>query len=193
VVPVTSRDEAAPSGPTGSTRCLTWQESGTAVAVQCETDTGEAITFCGHGLLGAAHYWQHNGYRPQRLAMGGATFAYSHESGVGWIGCDTPMLSPVAVPAWTDLFTGSAPLACAEAGDNAGYLVLEWPQDTDLAGLKPPGDRLQQHTMRALIATCRISPGNSLAGEDIQLRYFAPQYGVDEDVATGSAMRVLAS
>jgi predicted PhzF superfamily epimerase YddE/YHI9 len=125
--------------------------------------------------------------------MSGASFAYSHESGIGWIGSDVPSLSPVAVPAWTNLFTGDAPLACAKEGDDTGYLVVEWPEDTDLAGLYPPGDCLQRHTMRALIATCRISPANSLAGENIQLRYFAPQYGVDEDVATGSAMRVLAS
>ena len=83
--------------------------------------------------------------------------------------------------------------ACAEAGDSAGYLVLEWPADTDLTSLDPPGDSLRLHTTRALIATCRVSPSASLAGEDIQLRYFAPQYGVDEDAATGSAMRVLAS
>ena len=124
--------------------------------------------------------------------MSGDVFEYRHESGVGWIASDTLSLAAVAVPAWAGLLGDDRPVACAEAGDDRGYLVLEWPQDTDLTRLAPPGVELEQHTLRALVATCRVSPTQARAGEDIHLRYFAPQYGVREDMATGSAMRVLA-
>jgi predicted PhzF superfamily epimerase YddE/YHI9 len=182
----------APAG-TDDTQCLTWPESDAAIAVECATGTGRAITFCGHGLLGAAAYWQDRGHMPQRLAMSGAVSEYLHESGVGWISSDALSLAPATVPAWAGPLLDNAPVACVEAGDEGGYLVVEWPQDTDLTRLDSPGDGLGQHTRRALIATCRVSPAHSLAGEDVHLRYFAPQYGVCEDVATGSAMRVLAS
>ena len=49
---------------------------------------------------------------------------------------------------------------------------------------------LGKFTRRALIATCESHFSHDLA--KIESRYFAPQYGVPEDPATGSAMRVLA-
>ncbi len=38
-----------------------------------------------------------------------------------------------------------------------------------------------------------MAPDQARCGENIQYRYFAPQFGVPEDSATGSAMRVLAA
>jgi predicted PhzF superfamily epimerase YddE/YHI9 len=55
-----------------------------------------------------------------------------------------------------------------------------------------PDTSLGIYTRRALIVTCAVSKDLALQGENIHLRYFAPQYGIAEDAATGSAMRVLA-
>ena len=52
-----------------------------------------------------------------------------------------------------------------------------------------PGAELAKHTGRAIIATCADTQSPAL---DIRQRYFAPQHGIAEDIATGSAMRVLA-
>ena len=48
-------------------------------------------------------------------------------------------------------------------------------------------------SQRSLIVARRVSAHTSLRGENIQYRYFAPQHGVPEDIATGSAMRVVAA
>ena len=79
--------------------------------------------------------------------------------------------------------------AAALAGSAQGYLVLQWPDDFDLKQLRRPTSILSKQTERALICTA-AHPG--MGEGEIQLRYFAPQYGVEEDSATGSAMRVLA-
>ena len=92
-------------------------------------------------------------------------------------------------------------MAAATAGDSRGYLVLEFTPQTPIETLTAPGARLARHSARALIVTVRSqAPGDTRApagaGHDdlpeVALRYFAPQYGVPEDAATGSAMRVLA-
>ncbi len=176
-----------------TTQCLTWRDSSSEVTVRCITQSGQPISFCGHGLLGAARFWQDQGESPSQLAMSGETFAYNDDSGIGWICTGGITSTHREPPPWCAAAFGTAPVACAEAGNEAGYLVLEWPENFDLARLTNPGDKLRQHTMRAVIVTCRVSGEGSLAGEDIQLRYFAPQYGVSEDAATGSAMRVLAN
>lgn len=83
-----------------------------------------------------------------------------------------------------------APWRAAEAGGDEGYLVLEWPQDFDLRALPIPSYALHRHTKRSLIVTARDTQSSNF---DVKLRYFAPQHGVPEDTATGSAMRVLAT
>jgi len=61
--------------------------------------------------------------------------------------------------------------------------------DFDLKHIAPPDNGLSNWPQRAIICTA-AQP--STGTDAITLRYFAPQYGVVEDTATGSAMRVLA-
>ncbi|SMF47608.1 Predicted epimerase, PhzC/PhzF homolog [Alteromonadaceae bacterium Bs31] len=70
----------------------------------------------------------------------------------------------------------------AYAGGPRDYVVLEVEDEQSLCALKPSLKLLKQYSGRALIASAK-------AGGDCNyvLRYFAPQYGNNEDRATGSA------
>jgi hypothetical protein len=155
------------------------------------------------------------------------------EASAAWL-CFAPIrVHSVPVPGWVStLFRAPSPdaqsgagaaIAAAEAGSAHDYLVLQWPDGTDLRALQWPGETLARYTRRALIITC-LSDQDSMVGSGykdsldncipsrpaphtsvraapdeparvlrIQLRYMAPQYSPSEDSATGSAMRVLAS
>ena len=122
--------------------------------------------------------------------MNGLRVAFHVEDDWAWIGLPSIACEPCAVPPWVREFFPLQPWRAARAGDESGYLVLEWPAGFDLTSLRVPDYGLRRRTQRALIATCvdRDDPG-----VDVRLRYFAPQHGVPEDTATGSAMRVLAN
>src|SRR5690606_33440294 len=93
-----------------------------------------------------------------------------------WLRFARPHCQPTQPPAWFD----PAPTHAALAGGDDGYRVLAWPDGTDLRQLQPPLQRIRELDGRALIITAGEADG-------VGLRYFAPQYGNDEDAATGSA------
>ena len=96
----------------------------------------------------------------------------------------------ISVPSWLQvLYPGVRPVRAAIAGGQA-YLIIEWPEGFDFRCLPVPKERLGLYTQRAMI--CTSVNIDSKHDNTIDFRYFAPQYGVDEDIATGSAMRVLA-
>jgi PhzF family phenazine biosynthesis protein len=108
-----------------------------------------------------------------------------------WLRFERLTTRTVPVPDWVaEIFSAQAqPAAAALCADEEGYLILQWPDETLLKQLTPSLTTLAARSKRALICTA----AHPSAGADaVQLRYFAPQYGVDEDPATGSAMRVLA-
>ncbi|MDX1735384.1 MAG: PhzF family phenazine biosynthesis protein, partial [Halioglobus sp.] len=126
------------------------------------------------------------------LSMGRTAIPCRFDADTIWLGFPAMAVQPCPVPTWANELLGTAPNGCALAGGDSGYLVLEMAPGTALESLPRPGDALAQHTTRALVITCRASGDAARARENIRLRYFAPQYGVAEDAATGSAMRVLA-
>jgi predicted PhzF superfamily epimerase YddE/YHI9 len=164
--------------------------------VSCRTATGEPIQCCGHGLLCSASLWLERWQSPGVLAACGADIACLRENDTVWIGLPAVPCEPVPTPRWLPValqgLDADTVLACAGAGPEDGYLVVEMPRDYDLAAITPPGANLAADTGRALIVTCAVSTRLALYDEQVQFRYFAPQYGVVEDAATGSAMRVLA-
>jgi predicted PhzF superfamily epimerase YddE/YHI9 len=95
------------------------------------------------------------------------------------------------LPAWVNtVFPGQqGPVVAAHCGGESGYLVLQWPDGYGLEQLAPQLSALSARSRRALICT---SAQPAVGAGEIHLRYFAPQYGVYEDAATGSAVRVLA-
>lgn len=166
------------------THCRTRSSGIGRVDAECVTAAGQPIACCGHGLLACAHYWYEQGWRGP-LRLGGVRSR--RERGLVWL--DFPRLpcAPAALPAWAGAMFSSPPRWAAVAGGATGYLILEWPPGFALCALLPPGSGLAAHTARAIIA-CAGGARSSVC----ELRYFAPQYGVDEDAATGSAVRVLA-
>lgn len=130
---------------------------------------------------------------PTHLKMGDEEVLFEQDEGVDWLGFPDLETRPVAIPPWVNGLLGQTPRHAAIAGPEGGYLVLETDPDCELATLPPPGDALAAHSRRSLILTRRVTAGDARCGENIQLRYFAPQWGNPEDTATGSAMRVLAA
>jgi predicted PhzF superfamily epimerase YddE/YHI9 len=181
--------------PAAHTLCESWLDEGNerpAVAVRCHTPSGELIECCGHGLLAAAHGWHRRlGCDRLTLLMQGSRVDSRRRGDYTWLRFASVATRPCPVPDWVpSVFSGRQPEAAATCGGERGYLVLQWPDNLDLYDLKPAIGRIESYTQRALVCTA-AQPGKGDGA--IQLRYFAPQYGVDEDDATGSAMRVLAA
>ena len=179
----------------GTTTCQSWpttHQNLPVIAVSCRTQDGQAIQCCGHGLLAAAHSWQlRRQCNEVSLLMNNSVIPSRGEQQIIWLQFSRLHTKRCAVPGWAErVFPGQPqPIAAAICGNEQGYWVLQWPDGFDLHGLSHPTDDLSKMTQRALICT---SAQPAQADDAIQLRYFAPQYGVPEDDATGSALRVLA-
>ena len=184
--------ESAPAN-TDMIQCATWARDPLRATVRCWAPTGDEIQLCGHGLLCCANYWRHQWQSPGVLEMNGTQVHCESRDGIEWLSFPSLQTRDCDVPVWALTLLGESPARAAEAGAADGYLVLEMPPGCDPASLQAPGEALEAQTGRSLIVTRRTSATDSLCGEDIQYRYFAPQFGVPEDTATGSAMRVLAT
>lgn len=177
------------------TRCATWPLGEQRAAVRCYTSSGTPIQCCGHGLLCCARHWLSHWQSDGVLHACDDVVPCTQDGALTWVGLPAVVPTACDTPAWLDRVldakTSQQVKDCALAGPADGYLVIELAEDTDLAAITPPTADLGKDTRRALIITCAVSPELARAGEQIHFRYFAPQYGVSEDAATGSAMRVL--
>lgn len=164
------------------------------VSVLCY-EKDKKIQCCGHGMLATAFCWM------QILKTPALQFNYAdtkifaeQKEDIIWLRfpqvncqvCELPEWLPMLFP---QLKVEDYPIraACTSALD--GYLVLEWPTNTDLSQLPAVTKAVVTFTRRAVIFTARQKDSSV----DIQLRYFAPQYSQQEDAATGSAVRILSS
>ncbi|MDG2048099.1 MAG: PhzF family phenazine biosynthesis protein [Halioglobus sp.] len=180
--------ETAPQ-PSDITQCCTWLSDDGVPQVRCWAPGGAPVRLCGHGLLGCGTIWEKLGQAISRITMNDTTVQFYSQRNISWIGFEAIDYKPSTVPEWVELAFESKPKSAAVAGDEAGYLILMWPDNAELRDLPVPGPELEEHTRRAIIATCADAENPAL---DIRQRYFAPQHGTAEDAATGSAMRVLA-
>ena len=171
------------------TQCVYWLNGEHTISVKCWGPTGQSITLCGHGMLCCATAASAGGLAPQKLEMNGVMARFDRDAKISWLGMPGIETRQEAVPDWAGKIFYAAPKRAASAGGDSGYLVLEWAEDTALETLPVPTNELMRLTKRALIVSCK----DNLRGDgSIRFRYFAPQHGVLEDTATGSAMRVLA-
>jgi predicted PhzF superfamily epimerase YddE/YHI9 len=184
---------ALPDPNTVATQCQSWpikNSTETGIAARCYYQ-GRLIQCCGHGLLSTAYYWQKQlGSDELALHMNGSTVQSWREGELTWLSFNTLATHSCELPEWIEqVFPDQTlPLSAATAGNEQGYLILQWPDAYSLGQLPLPEAGLVDLTQRALICTA----AQPAAGDDvIELRYFAPQHGVSEDIATGSAMRVL--
>jgi len=179
------------------TWCFAWPEHG-AVAVRCHGG-GRAISFCGHGLLAVANIWLREYGECPVLNTPAARYHTLLENGSLWLRTARLRCRVAAPPEqWRRWFdnAGAGPWRGALAGDAHGYRVLEWPAGTELAALRPNLDAIVSDETCSVIVTQAYPTGDTFFKRhrdwDFSLRYFAPQYGVSEDDATGSANAVLA-
>ncbi|GAA4365272.1 PhzF family phenazine biosynthesis protein [Kangiella marina] len=150
------------------------------------------IQLCGHGLLACAkvlaEYDNALSFRldtPQTVVEAHV----SQEDTRVEIQLDALPSYAVDIPLWAKDCFNIPPEAASLAGPDSGYWVMRWPQSTALDQLNVNSRVLVENTQRALIVTQK----SQVEGYDYGFRYFAPQHGVIEDKATGSAHRVLLS
>lgn len=158
----------------------------------------QEIQVCGHGLLAAAKVLVEKNGADSKLSESNPIQFITQSSHINtkidaehrlWIGFDAIDSEPAEIPVWAEDCCNIAPVKASKVGPSNGYWIFEWPEDFDLKELAIDYNKLTFATERALIATTRSQSG----GFDYDLRYFAPQHGVNEDKATGSANRVLGS
>lgn len=173
-----------------ATLCVVWPRATQTLEELCCRcyRGGREIGFCGHGLLAVAwSWWQLQGSQPL-LTTASGVYRSAWREHLLWLRVPRIPTRAATLPAaLTDCFD-IPPCAAALAGGERGYLILEWPSGMDLATLVPDFARLRRSGGRAIIAT----QSDRRQPWDYTLRYFAPQYGNDEDEATGSANVVLA-
>lgn len=143
------------------------------------------VELCGHATLAAAAVVF------LREPEGGDRIAFQSRSGPLHVSRDGEVLEldfpadPGRVGAVPDALVrglGCAPVECQQAAD---YLAV-YASEAEVRALRPDFARLRELDLRGVIAT---APGDSV---DFVSRFFAPNYGIDEDPVTGSAHCTLA-
>lgn len=152
------------------------------------------IQLCGHGLLAAAKVlYEHNSEQlaasVELITQSSQIHTRIDEEQNIWVGFKPVSIEPTQIPNWAEDCCNILPEQVSKVGPSNGYWIFEWPETFDLRKLAIDFDKLTFATERALIATTR----SQAKGFDYDLRYFAPQHGVNEDKATGSANRILGS
>ncbi|ATG77557.1 PhzF family phenazine biosynthesis protein [Pseudoalteromonas sp. 1_2015MBL_MicDiv] len=158
------------------------------------------IKRCGHGTLAAANFLiKHFGYCPEVLtSMSNERFTIRVKKQRTQLLLKSiePKKSELAADELKSVFS-SAIKAAYSTGDKNGYTVVlfnkEFSKDVekdDLKSLHVDFNALSKFHKNAVIALSikNTDKKNAVA----HFRYFAPQFGVNEDSATGSAVSVIA-
>jgi PhzF family phenazine biosynthesis protein len=149
---------------------------------------GSEVQLCGSAMLAAAHTLRSQLAfdLPATLLRGSQEFLVDNKDTDYCFSLRQFPLYPEEIPTSARQWFNTLPVHCMSTGDKQGYWILEF--DESITELQPQLDAICATTQRAIIATSLNAP----TGYDYELRYFAPQYGIDEDIATGSANAVLA-
>ncbi|WP_251359694.1 PhzF family phenazine biosynthesis protein [Kangiella sp. TOML190] len=150
----------------------------------------QQIQWCGHGLLAAACYLKKHSHSQhlQQLELAAGLVAIEDNKQQLWLGFEPLAIEASEVEPEVFAMFSPAPYQIAKVGGDQGYSILEWHPADDLKQVRVDFKGFSRITNRAIIATQAANDGF-----DFKLRYFAPQHGIDEDPATGSANRVLAT
>lgn len=170
--------------------CFYSKSAGQHYAVRFFSPHNE-IQLCGHGLLATAKVIARKGDSSFLLSAKGQQVKAEHdpESGRVWLAFDELSSTVTSSPVWVESVFNPSPELVSIAGGEDGYFIMQWPDGFNLKELRFNATKFIQHTKKAVIVTCK----SILPEYDYCFRYFAPQYGVVEDKATGSAHRVLVS
>lgn len=146
------------------------------------------INLCGSALIAAAYSLSnHSGYTlPLQIHGPKQRFQLLQRDGEYGFSLPRFTLFDESLPPTARQWFNKTPVNCMSNGDPQGYWVLEF--EESVTELHPQLQAISETTQRAIIATSLRAPESY----DYELRYFAPQYGINEDIATGSANAVLA-
>lgn len=178
----------------GMTLCVGWRR-GNVLLARCY-QRGRRVQFCGHGLLAIAALWQrlhsekfaeNERHSPIALHSGGKDLTVESFDDLFWLRVSRPRCEARKSLRADSTPWSISPVAETLCGGPEGYRIWEWAPGTDIAKLTVERSFLLRDK-RATILTARAACGEMT----YSLRYLAPQYGIDEDAATGSANVVLA-
>ncbi|HEY7088754.1 MAG TPA: PhzF family phenazine biosynthesis protein [Tepidisphaeraceae bacterium] len=162
------------------------EPAGDAFALRWFTPQVE-VDLCGHATLASAHVlWEAGKLKtnqPARFHTKSGLLTCTR-GGDGWIEMDFPALAPKEVSAPPEGLLGSlgARDAVAVARSRFDYFV-QLKSEAQVRGLAPDFYHLKKVETRGTIVTAKSDSGEF----DFVSRFFAPQTGIDEDPATGSA------
>lgn len=143
------------------------------------------VDLCGHATVASA-YVLFNHLRPdlKRVTFGSKSGPLPVSAENGRIVLDFPALpaKPIALPAGLTTALGAAPISTLEAS----ALLAVFGSEADVRALKPDPRAVAAVHWHGVIVT---APGDEV---DFVSRFFAPNYGLDEDPVTGSAHCTLA-
>jgi len=138
------------------------------------------VDLCGHATLAAAHVvFAEGNYGSGRITFSSKSGPLHVTRKGDWLTLDFPVQpgTPCAVPAGMAEALGATPRECYRAMD---YLAV-FEREAEIVALKPNFQALTALDLRGVIVT---APGTTC---DFVSRFFAPNYGVNEDPVTGSA------
>jgi len=177
-----------------ATTCFTSELSDGQYEVQCFNDKS-AIQCCGHGMIAAAK----NIFTKNKLSKIIINKTISASRNIDEEGCEIVVLSLPRltarlqkVPGWMcDVIDFEneklIPAKSAVSEHDDGYLLLEFVPEVAqrvFRAMQLDLSKVCENTKRAVVVIQFDKEKKSLS-----MRYFAPQYGVAEDIATGSVMR----
>lgn len=155
------------------------------------TNTQQEIQFCGHGALAAAAFLDGKGKFKNELGLQFSAGKYwlRKDKNCYWFSSKTATDISSMIYPHSQALLGRDFLESAACMGSEGYLIVRVDDDLDIREIEPNLSVLEATTNKALILTSRQTQDS---GINYSLRYFAPQYGVPEDPATGSANEVAA-
>lgn len=151
---------------------------------------GRCVRWCGSGILAAAELLANLSSTAHAIQTACSYFPILRHQELQGFSTDTRLSwRPVRHQAlWRRLF-GMNLVEALESPNPTGYTLIELDNELAVSRWRPRLRHLQRYSQRALIVTAKARAGH----QDYVMRYFAPQYGNNEDSATGSANALLIS
>ena len=155
-------------------------QENTQLQIHCARD-GKPINYCGSGLLAAAHALQQQSLNSPIFANGRRLLFTHRNKQWGYKTARCTFLPGQRHHFWQRLI-GAPVHALFYIGQQQGYALAILRSIKQIKTAKPNLRILARCSRRALIISAPAQGKTHYV-----MRYFAPQYGVDEDAATGSA------
>jgi len=148
------------------------------------------VPLCGHATLASAHVlWQERRVDPSEpIRFFSPVGELRCERQADWIHMDLPAdpATPAPIPPTLAVVLGSRPVSTHRSP--SGQFLVELDSEDTIRELDPDIPALAGLRLDSVIVTARSSE----EGVDFVSRFFAPEWGIDEDPVTGAAHCTLA-